>query len=70
MKAEEFDKKFDDDEEDIIEYLDLSKARRLGTIQSSVPSTIKRPACYVVVKGTRFFSAPVINGIRRIKSKH
>ncbi len=30
MKAEEFDKKFDDGEEDITGLLDLSKARRLG----------------------------------------
>ena len=28
MKAEEFDKIFDDNEEDITEYLDFSKARR------------------------------------------
>ena len=28
MKAEEFDKIFDENKEDIIEYLDLSKARR------------------------------------------
>jgi len=28
MKAEEFDKIFDDNEEDIIEYLDLSKIKR------------------------------------------
>ena len=28
MKAEEFDKIFDDNEEDIIEYLDLSTIRR------------------------------------------
>lgn len=30
MKAAEFDKKFDDDEEDIIDFLDLEKARRPG----------------------------------------
>jgi hypothetical protein len=28
MKAEEFDKIFDDNEEDIVEYLDLSTIRR------------------------------------------
>jgi hypothetical protein len=28
MTAEEFDKKFDDNEEDIIQYFDISKARR------------------------------------------
>ena len=30
MKSEEFDKKFDDGEEDITGLLDLSKARRVG----------------------------------------
>ena len=30
MKAEEFDKIFDDNKEDIIEYLDLSTARRVN----------------------------------------
>lgn len=30
MKAEEFDKKFDDNEEDIMEHLDLSNARRVN----------------------------------------
>jgi hypothetical protein len=28
MKAREFDKKFDEDKEDITKYLDISKARR------------------------------------------
>lgn len=28
MKATEFDKKFDDGEEDVLQYVDLSKARR------------------------------------------
>jgi len=28
MTAEEFDKKFDDNEEDIIQYFDISKAKR------------------------------------------
>ncbi len=28
MKAKEFDKKFDDNEEDILQYLDMSTARR------------------------------------------
>jgi hypothetical protein len=28
MTAEEFDKKFDDNEEDIIQYFDTSKAKR------------------------------------------
>ena len=35
MKAEEFDKKFDNDE-DIIDYLDFSKARRPGREQKRV----------------------------------
>ena len=35
MKASEFDRKFDA-EEDIIELLDLSKAKRLGTEQKRV----------------------------------
>ena len=30
MKAEEFDKIFDDNEEDIIQYLDMSSARRVN----------------------------------------
>jgi hypothetical protein len=30
MKAEEFDKIFDDNEEDIIEYLDMPSARRVN----------------------------------------
>jgi hypothetical protein len=30
MKAEEFDKNFDDNKEDIIEYLDMSTARRVN----------------------------------------
>ena len=30
MKAEEFDKIFDDNEKDIVEYLDLSTARRVN----------------------------------------
>jgi len=30
MKAEEFDKIFDDNEEDIIEHLDMSSARRVN----------------------------------------
>ena len=33
MNAKEFDQKFDDGEEDIIEMLDLSKAKRLLTSQ-------------------------------------
>ena len=36
MKAEEFDKKFDDGEEDITDLLDLSKARRPGHDQRRV----------------------------------
>jgi hypothetical protein len=28
MTAEEFDKKFDDNEEDVLQYFDVSKARR------------------------------------------
>ena len=35
MRAEEFDKKFDDGE-DIMEYLDMSKARRPGREQKQV----------------------------------
>lgn len=36
MKASEFDKKFDDGNEDIIEYLDLSSARRPNLEQRRV----------------------------------
>ncbi|CAK8715586.1 CopG family transcriptional regulator [Candidatus Electronema halotolerans] len=36
MKAEEFDKKFDDGEEDITGLLDLAKARRPGHEQRRV----------------------------------
>jgi len=36
MKAEEFDKIFDEGEEDILQYLDLSKARRPGLEQKRV----------------------------------
>ncbi len=36
MKAEEFDKKFDDNKEDIIDELDLSQIRRPGHDQKSV----------------------------------
>jgi hypothetical protein len=36
MKAKTFDEKFDRAEEDIIEHLDLSKARRGGLIQKRV----------------------------------
>ncbi len=36
MKAEEFDKKFDDNNEDIIDELDLSQIRRPGYHQKSV----------------------------------
>jgi len=35
MKAAEFDRIFDEGEEDIIEYLDLSKARRPGLEQQN-----------------------------------
>jgi len=34
ITAEEFDKKFDDNKEDIIGYLDLSKAKRLKDIKT------------------------------------
>lgn len=36
MKAEDFDKKFDDGEEDIIDDLDLSRMRRSGYQQKRV----------------------------------
>jgi hypothetical protein len=36
MKAEEFDQKFDDNKEDIIDELDLSQIRRPGHHQKSV----------------------------------
>lgn len=36
MKASDFDKKFDDNTEDIIEQLDLSKARRVHEEQKRV----------------------------------
>jgi hypothetical protein len=36
MKAKDFDKKFDDDEEDIIEDLDLSQMKRTGYEQKRV----------------------------------
>ena len=36
MKAEEFDRIFDEGEEDILQYLDLSKARRPGLEQKRV----------------------------------
>ncbi len=42
MRAEEFDKKFDDNQEDIVEYLDLSTLRRPNqetkSIQIDVPA--------------------------------
>ena len=36
MKANDFDKKFDDGAEDIIEHLDLSSATRPGRVQKRV----------------------------------
>ena len=36
MKAKDFDKKFDDDKEDIIDDLDLSKGRRVNQAQKRV----------------------------------
>jgi len=36
MKAKEFDRIFDEGEEDILQYLDLSKARRPGLEQKRV----------------------------------
>ena len=36
MKAEEFDKIFDEGKEDILQYLDMSKARRAGQEQKRV----------------------------------
>ena len=36
MKAKDFDKKFDDDKEDIIEDLDLSRMKRTGHEQKRV----------------------------------
>jgi len=44
MEPEEFDKKFDDGQEDMIDYLDLSTARRINQITKRInvdfPSTI------------------------------
>lgn len=36
MRAEEFDKKFDDDQEDLLEHLDLSTAKRSNQAQRRV----------------------------------
>lgn len=36
MKAKEFDKTFDDDQEDLIEHLDLSTAKRSNQVQKRV----------------------------------
>ncbi len=36
MEPEEFDKKFDDGEEDMIDYLDLSTARRINQITKRI----------------------------------
>ncbi|MBK1673766.1 CopG family transcriptional regulator [Ectothiorhodospira shaposhnikovii] len=36
MKAEEFDKTFDDDKEDLLECLDLSTAKRPNQVQKRV----------------------------------
>ena len=36
MKAEEFDKTFDDNEEDLLEHLDLKAAKRLNQVQKRV----------------------------------
>jgi hypothetical protein len=36
MKAEEFDKKFEDNEEDLLEYLDLSTVKRPNQVQKRV----------------------------------
>ncbi|RTZ67210.1 MAG: CopG family transcriptional regulator [Aquificaceae bacterium] len=36
MKAKEFDKKFDDNKEDIIDHLDLSSLKRLNHVQKRV----------------------------------
>lgn len=36
MKAKEFDRKFDSDEEDIINDLDLSSAKRVNQVQKRV----------------------------------
>jgi hypothetical protein len=36
IKAEDFDKKFDDGEEDIIEYLDLAQMKRPGNERKQV----------------------------------
>lgn len=43
MKAEEFDKKFDNDE-DIIDYLDFSKSHRPGREQKRVNGDFRKPA--------------------------
>ncbi len=36
MEPEEFDKKFDDGQEDMIDYLDLSTARRINQITKRI----------------------------------
>ncbi len=36
MKATDFDKKFDDNEEDIIEYLDIAQMKRPGREQKRI----------------------------------
>ena len=36
MKAEEFDKKFDEGKEDIIDGLDLSRGRRVNQVQKRI----------------------------------
>lgn len=38
MKAKEFDKMFDDDQEDLLEHLDLSTAKRSNHVQKRVNS--------------------------------
>ncbi len=42
MKAKDFDKKFDDNKEDILDHFDLSKVRRLNQEQKRV--TVDFPA--------------------------
>ncbi|ACK64694.1 conserved hypothetical protein [Rippkaea orientalis PCC 8801] len=43
MKAEEFDQKFDEGQEDIIDYLDLSQMKRPGHEQKCI--NVEFPMC-------------------------
>ena len=53
MKAKDFDKKFDDDEVDIIDDLDLSTARRPNQVQKRV--NVDFPAWMILAKTAAVF---------------